>query len=154
MVPSVSPRQALQWLFLTLQFALAFGGGAWAGHASDPSGWGAWIGAIGMGLGLLGAYAGASVVALVFAPVVMAQLLRNARASHDPRPQDIASRHDVVGIAMTLGVMAVAIASAVAIALLVWLQSDTATLLGAQLAFLPVAFGVALLAPGARRVVV
>lgn len=150
----MSPRQALQWLSLTLQFVLAVGGGAWAGQAADPHGWGAWIGALGMGFALGMAHAGAGLVALVFAPVVMAQLLRNARASHDPRPQDLASRHDVVGIAMTLGVMAVAIASAVAIGLVVWLQSETATLLRALMAFLPVGFGVALLAPGARRVVV
>jgi hypothetical protein len=109
----------------------------------------------GMGMSLALAYAASNVLGLVFAPVVMVQILRIAARRRDPdAPAPGSSKWDYIGVAMIAVVIVLGFVGALVVGLAVWVLADDAGLLPTLGRFLVVALGMALLAPSARRVVV
>jgi F0F1-type ATP synthase assembly protein I len=85
----------------------------------------------------------------------MVQILRIAARRRDPdAPPRESTKSDYIGVAMIAVVIVFGFIGALVVGLAVWLLADHARLLPTLLRFLAVAFGMALLAPSARRVVV
>jgi hypothetical protein len=107
-----------------------------------------------MGAGVITAYAASGVLGLVFAPVVLAHILRSAARGPDPIAGSDAPRRDHVGRAMIAVVIMVVFACSLLVALAVWLSGSATRIAPTLLRFVCVALAIALLAPSARREVV
>jgi hypothetical protein len=150
---TVPHRGHLNLLSAVLQFVAAAAGGAWAGHAADPDGYLLVVGMLGMLAALVGGYVLSNVFGLVFAPVVMVQILRRARG-HEPDAAARGNQRDYIGVAMIAIVVMTVLAAAPLLAVVVWLLATDAAFGVTLLRFVAVGVLVAALAPAARRVVV